>query len=158
MIEFSGVLSKETERFIWKEHKKIDAIVWCSVGLVWSIFVIVFALTVELIFGLFLIPALFAMISPIIPYGKYEKERWLPQKIFIDFEEETIVFKSSRFEDFHMLSDIGKIEDFGDWYYFRFSAGDRSFKYVCQKDLTSKEELDEFQKRFEDLIVTVDED
>ena len=155
MIVFSGTLSKNTERFIIREHKKIDAFVWISVGLIFGIPLAIFSITVEPKAAWFMIVIAYLFISPIIPYAKYEKKGILPQKIWIDLKEETVVFKNSKHESFHMISDIEKIEDWGEWYYFRFSAGDRSFKFVCQKNLTSPNELAEFEKEFESLIVKV---
>ena len=154
MIEFKGALSKETEKFILKEHKRVESIAWIITAFILGIPIAVFSITVEPIFAIGLIVPLILIFSYYIPYGKSEKCAMLPEKISIDFEEETIVFKSAKVEDFHMLSDIERIEDYEDWYYIRFSAGDKSWKYVCQKDLTSKEELCEFQKQFEGLLIT----
>lgn len=154
MIEFKGALSKETEKFILKEQKRVESIAWIITAFIFGIPIAVFSITVEPIFAIGLIVPLILLFSYYIPYGKSEKLAMLPEKISIDFEEGTIVFKSAKVEDFHMLSDIERIEDYGDWYYFRFSAGDKSCKYICQKDLTTEDELDEFRKQFEDLIIT----
>lgn len=154
MIEFKGPLARNTEKFILKEHKKVGSLVWAITGLVFGIPISIFAITVNYIIAMFLIPIFVLFLYPVIPYAKHEKMAMLPENIYIDFEEETIVFKSAKIEDFHMLSDIDRIEDYGGFYYFRFNVGDRSWKYVCQKNLATEDELNEFRKRFKDLLVT----
>ena len=153
MIEFKGTLSKNTEKFIVKEHKRVESVAWMITAFIIGIPIAVFSITVEPLFAMWLVIPLILLFRYFIPYGKSEKLAMFPERIFIDFEEGTVVFKSAKVEAFHMLSDIDRIEDCGDWYYFRFNAGDRSWKYVCQKDLTTEDELNEFRKRFEDLIV-----
>ena len=74
MIEFKGALSKETEKFVLREHKKVDWFVWTIAGLLFGTFVTIFSITVKLIFALFLIPILVLFVCLALPYAKYERK------------------------------------------------------------------------------------
>ena len=77
---------------------------------------------------------------------------FMPQRIFIDLEENMVVHQCEKMERFHGLDSVQTVFDYGKWYHFKFDYTNRDMYFVCQKDLISQGTIEEFEELFKDKI------
>lgn len=152
MIEFKGELSGNAKKFILKNQVQIQSKSSIATSIIFSVPVIALAYYVHIAVLLFFIPLALLILFSILPPGKSSQKIFVPQRIFIDKTEGTIVHQCEKIERFHMISSVESVIDYGDWYYFIFGVGDRDPYFVCQKDLLTKGTLSEFEELFEGKI------
>ena len=81
---------------------------------------------------------------------------FLPERLFIDTEERTIVSQvNGQRETFKMLDAVTKVEDHGDYYAFYFNNRISGLGFVAQKDLITQGTIEEFEYIFEEVLVRV---
>lgn len=153
MIEFNGYISGESEKYYWKNSRRIGIkILICTLLLLLPPFITIARITQEwfILIGycsLFVILPLAAF----IPKSKKEQKLLLPKKIATDGEY--IVSLSGKFEDSKNINDVKFVRDFGEFYELVFPMGKVSEKFICQKDLLVKGTIEEFEALFGDKIV-----
>ncbi len=151
MIEFKGTITN-------KEVIKRQAIKYKSVILICFVIAALFMLLLLGVYWIFRMILLCMMpiiiIAIIIIPNKYVAI--LPDKLFIDTDERTIVYQvKGSPETFKMLDDVTKVEDHGDYYAFCFNHRSAEMGFVAQKDLITKGTIEEFEEIFEEVLVRV---
>ena len=156
MIEFTGALSGEAKKYVIKEYRRS---MFISVLIVWLLFGI--PITVMGIFGskvllYLLFPLSLLFLIPIIIPGDDFFKSLLPTKVFIDFEEGTVVAVGDGFERFRMLADIVRIESYAWGYYIAFPIPHNDIAFTIQKDLITQGSIEQFEEKFKHLIVRLE--
>ncbi len=152
MIEFNGNLSGECKKFLLKKQIKMQTIASVFTAILFSVPVTFLSIYVKPLFAICFVPLVMLVVFSMIPPSKSDQKIFMPKRVYIDLEEETIVHECEKMERFHMLSSIIRIIDYGDWYYFVFDYEDRDPYFVCQKDLITQGTLEEFENLFEGKI------
>lgn len=150
MIEFKGNLSEEAKRFILKNENYTSAVVTIIVALVLSILTIFVALVTYKIVMMFIIVWILMAILGCIPYKKTVYQL-VPDSILI--EDEMIYLNNKSSGETRKISEVKKIIDMGDWYYFIFYFPHKKLLFLCQKDLLIEGSLEEFERLFDGKIV-----
>ena len=148
MIEFKGDLSNSCRKFLIK--KQIIAQSKASLLTVGFFAVIILLISIpdRLNILLFLFPlAIFATLSMIPPSKKVQKS-FVPQRIYINLDNEEIIHECEKMKRSHSLQSIKSIIDYGEWYYFEFDFTNRDIYYICQKDLLTQGTLEDFEILF----------
>lgn len=152
MIEFKGCITGNAAKYFWKASKSIlrNVFLWV-IFILFPVALIITMMTVD-----FKIMVAYALLSASmlimleIPRGEKDKESWLPKRIFAD--EEYIVCKSEKYEEYKLIEDASRLIDYGDFYYIVFPFGKISDKFICQKGLLTQGTLEEFESLFEGKI------
>ena len=153
MIEFKGELTGACKKFLLREQSKGQTIAsLIAVGL-FSVPTAWISIRWNPLVALFFIPYAMLILFSILPPGKSAQKIFMPKRVFIDLEEQTIVHECEKMERFHMLDSVKQVIDYGDWYYFKFNYEDRDPYFVCQKSLLTQGTLEEFEALFTDKIV-----
>ena len=152
MIEFSGYLTDEAEKYYWKKSRRIGRnIMWCAM-LFLSPAIIAFSVNFhywEILIGWGAVFALIPLLC-LIPKPKKEKKAFTPNKIFI--EDGYIIAVGEKFEECKNIKSAKIVRDHGDFYEITFPIGNISDKFICQKSLLSTGTLEEFEKLFQGKI------
>ena len=154
MIEFEGTLSDECRKYLTTRSRKIifySTLIPCAV-----VCVALCVLAITYHYALFLGAAYAASIPALAPFlmdTKKDQERYIPRRIYIDIEDETIGAEGLKFHNQRGFSDIKNIIDYGDWYTVLFFFGSKDISFVIQKDLITQGTLEEFERLFEDKIL-----
>ena len=151
MFEFRGKLSKECEDFLFNKQRKMEVISICFASVVVSIPIIIFAFSFHLAIlgGVLLFPI--ALLISFLPFNKKGFLEFMPYRIWFDFKEDTIFYKSKKNASSYGISDIEKIYDYGNFYHIKFKKVPDSY-YVLQKDLIVQGTIEKFEKRFKNKI------
>lgn len=96
-----------------------------------------------------IIPAL--ILFSVVPTPKKKWNAICPTEISIN--DETVIIHGETFHQEREISQLKRIIDFGDCYKMEFVFPHKSFSCLCQKNLMVKGTLEEFEERFEDIIV-----
>ncbi len=151
-IEFDGEVSGASRRFLIKDQLISQVLV--------ALIITALILTPTLIFGGFQSDITYAVILwcgfyiliSAIPF-KSVIGVILPQRIFVDLEEGTIVNRLKNREVFGMIDSVKVVEDRGEFYYIKFYVGDRVPCCVCQKNLLTTGTLEQFEALFDGKIL-----
>ena len=151
MIEFSGEMSKECQRYMLMKDAKIGWIAGALAASLFSIPTIFIGIYVDPLLFLFL--PLFAVIAVLAgcPPPKKERAISIPSKITIA-DDGTMHSVSEKFDWERDVSEVKEVIDYGKWYYIKFNYISRNPRFVCEKDLLRQGTLTEFEKIFEDKI------
>ena len=156
MIEFRGEQTGLCQRFMFKKYAKVQMITFLALAAFWAIPAILLstldAAVANLLSKLLFIAAVAQVILAFIPLGKFNRSLVLSKRIYIDFEEGTIVRETEKEETFRMLSEIRTVLDHGEWYEIVFDFGNGARCYACQKGLLTQGTLEEFELLFEGKI------
>ncbi len=156
MIEFRGELTGECKRFLLRRQIRNQSIVSAIVFVLFSIPMVVLAVSDDPIWLLGFIPLIMLMILSVITPSKKDQKKFMPICVCIDLEEETIVVHHSETsERFRMISAVKCVEDYGEWYYFVFNYENRAPYFVCQKSLLQKGTLEQFEEIFQYKITRI---
>ena len=155
LIEFKGDLTGQCKRFMLMKQWKMQAIVALVIVIIFVPPVIVVSVCWKSTVLLFLIPILILAFLFLLPPGRNSRKSFMPKRIFIDPEDETIVNECEKLERFHMISSVSKVLDYGEWYYLKFYFSDRDLYFVCQKSLITQGTLEDFEALFKDKIEVV---
>ena len=146
MIEFKGKITGKALIYQANQYKKI-----------FSIALFISSLLVCLLYGLFDIIILVSFIilaiflCPAKVFGFV-----LPNRVFIDLEDRTIVSESKEgVETFRMIDDIVEVKDHGEFYSFKFNSIRNQYNFIAQKDLITQGTIEEFEMIFEEVLVRV---
>ena len=153
MIEFSGRISGSAEKHFWKANAKTGMFLWFTVlSLFWPL-VAVLTVKMKSILPIVLYAVLFATVglASWIPKSAKEKEKYVPRRIYIDGDR--IISESNVNHMGQFLSDVKRVYDYGEFYFFVFPIGKISNDYICQKDLLSSGTLEEFEALIGDKLV-----
>ena len=151
MFEFCGKLSKECEDFLYNKQKKLDFISVCVVCIIFSIIVVALSILLHPIILLFFLLIAFMLAIPFLSITKKGFLEHMPNRITFNLNEDTLIYRSNKGENFYMISDIEKIYDYGNFYHIKFKGVPDSY-YVLQKDLITQGTIDNFVEYFKDKI------
>lgn len=153
MIEFSGELSKDSKNFLIKKNILANFLSTFFVSIIFTIFIIILAISVDKLILLFLTTIFLANILSLIPPNKKTLEYIIPSKIIISKKDEILSTEGIKFNQIRNFSNIKIIYDFGEFYYFTFYFPNKCAQFLCQKDLLVQGDLNEFETYFKDKIV-----
>ena len=153
MIEFKGELTGACKKFLLKRQVKLQIISVSITLVLFTIPTIWIAILKYPLALLFLIPYAMFLLFAALPPSKKSQKNFVPLRVFVDLEENMIVHQCETQERFHDLSSVKKVEDYEDWYYFYFYFSDRDWYFVCQKNLLTQGNLDEFEALFDGKLV-----
>ncbi len=155
MIEFEGQLSEECEEFVVKKmHCKARItciflnIFFCSVtillGFALDLMIIaVFAIVFFLVFLIFII------FPNIVMNKEKDIKPNLPNIVIIENNKISIEGKGPYSYTLKDITDIRKIVDLGEFYYFYFP---HNYFFICQKNLIKTGSIEEFEELFNEII------
>lgn len=156
MIEFCGELTGATKNFLLRKQIRNQSIVSAIVFLLFSIPLIILTSSDDAIWLLGFVPLTMLMIFSIITPSKKDQKKFMPIRVFVNLDEETIVRQCENGnEAFHMISTVKCVEDYGEWYHFEFNYSDRDMYFVCQKSLLTQGSIEEFENLFADKLIRV---
>ena len=150
MIEFNGDISGNSRQFLFRLQSKYMVMATSITAVIFLIPTILAAIYWDTLALLFIIP-----LAMMVAFSFIHYDNCVPNRIFIDTEEETIVNFSKQGERFHMLSSVKYVKDYGEWYHFEFYYSDRDMYFVCQKSLLIKGSIEEFENLFADKLMRV---
>jgi len=148
MIEFNGEISGNSRKFIFRTQSRAMLIATSITAVIFLIPTILAAIYWDALALLFIIP-----LAMMVGFSFIHYDNFVPKRIFIDTEEETIVHLSKQGERFHILSSVKCVKDYGEWYHFEFNYSDRDMYFVCQKSLLTEGSIEEFEELFADKLV-----
>ena len=158
MIEFNGKLTGNAKEYLLQKQVALQTKVSMVLFVVFGI-----PITLAAIFAsyymllLFLIPLVLYFIFSTKKPSEKDQKIFMPKRIYIDLEEETIVHECEKMERFHMIHDVKEVLDYGEWYHIIFVYESRDMYFVCQKDLLTQGTIEEFEALFEGKITRVNE-
>lgn len=152
MIEFKGPLTGEAEKFLLKKQVQILSTTMMIVTILFGIPIVLCSIYIRPLILLFLAPIIMLLVYSFITPSKKDQKMFMPQRVFIDLEENMIVHQCEKMERFHNLDSVNRVFDYGDWYYFKFDYANRDMYFVCQKNLISQGTIEEFEELFKDKI------
>ena len=156
MIVFEGALSEASKKFMLKEHMKTAWTIATIVTIPFMAFWIWMSVAVSIAllgFGIIGCPLSFVCIVLGMRPEKKHYGTIMPGSVII--EEDVISAELVNTCLTRNLEDLKRIDDYGEWYYFRFYGSGRGY-FICQKDLITEGTLEEFEKIFEGKIVNED--
>ena len=153
MIVFSGEVSTEVEKHIFRKSRKL---VHIAFSVAWFIVLIPIAcatINSNLILFLYGYLAMLPILNLVIliPQSKSERRAMMPTKICID--NNYIEYTSKRSNEYRSTAKVKIVRDYGDFYDIVFPIGKICDFFVCQKDLLSCGTLEDFEKLFDGKIV-----
>ena len=151
MIRFEGEVSRNVEKFMLRKYTKAMLLAATVAMILLGIPIMIFAITVNLKFLLFLLILLVPYVVAFIPIDK-EK----PTRAFVDLEEGTVVVEGDKFEKFRMIDEVQKVLDYGYFYQIVFYFPHKDDSFIFQKDLIVQGTIEEFENIFEGKIVRVE--
>ena len=157
MIEFSGKLTGNAKEYLLKKQVAVETLVCLIVFVLFGIPTIIVGIYASVYAFAFFIPLALMLIFAMKKPSEKDQKIFMPTRIYIDLEEETIVHECEKMERFHMISDVKKVVDFGEWYHIFFVYESRDLYFVCQKDLLTKGTIEEFEALFEEKITRVNQ-
>lgn len=148
MIEFTGCFSGKAKKYYFNIEKRqgfIVMLIACLVVLPFWLFM--FSTIVEtwvalILFGVMMAVTFFALW--IIPFDK----KFIPKRIYIEDNYINVVLGND-VEEYKCLDDVKIVYDYGEFYVIKFYFGNQNNKFICQKNLISKGNLEEFEAMFE---------
>lgn len=151
MIVFNGELSENNKKFLNRKMRNVNIISTCILSII-----LVIPITLAVVFddtiwaiAYIIIPAL--ILFSVVPIPKKKWDTICPTEISIN--DETVIIHGETFHQEREISQLKRIIDFGDCYKIEFVFPHKSFSCLCQKNLMVKGTLEEFEKRFADIIV-----
>ena len=155
MIVFSGQVSVEVEKHIFRKTRKMLHIIF---SIVWFILLIPIALAtvntdMEIALYCYL-PTLPAMnLAVLAAWPNPKRRKIMPSKITIHDRRMEYISKQTTVRRY--VSNVKVVRDYGDYYDIIFKFGKISDFFVCQKDLLSDGTLKEFEKVFKGKLIRV---
>ena len=153
MIKFYGNISEKNKNRIIKKEKFIFFLASLIAVIIGSIITIILSLKIDLLFLLFIIPLTFFLLIPLFPLSKKTINSIIPNLIIIS--DNKVICEGVNFKSFKQFSDIKNIVDYGDCYQIYFKWPNKSFRFICQKDLLVEGSIDEFEKLFNKKITHI---
>lgn len=157
MIEFSGELTGKTKEYLLKKQVAMQTKVAIIIGILFGVPTILVSIFVSVYALIFFVPLAIVLVFSIKKPSEKDQKTFMPKRIYIDINEETIVNECEKMERFHMISDVKEVIDYGEWYHIFFVYESRDLYFVCQKDLLTKGTIEEFEALFEGKITRVNE-
>ena len=152
MIEFTGNFSGKAKKY----YNKIERTLGVSIMLIASIIVspfwiIAFAPMVDIFFALAsycIVVAITLLAICLVPFDK----KIMPKRIYTEDGEYISVVLENGIEEYKRIDEAKIVYDYGEFYAIKFYFGNKSNKFICQKDLITKGTLEEFEALFEGKI------
>lgn len=154
LIEFKGALTGASKRHIIKKQMNMQLLAAAFVSVMFGVPSIIAMLSnaSRFLASMFLLAILIYDLFSILPPGKTGQRIFMPKRIFLNLDEGTIVHECEKMERFHMIDDVKKIIDYGEFYDFVFTFSARDIYFICQKDLLVCGTIEEFESLFEGKI------
>lgn len=153
MIVFSGQVSFEIEKHIFRKTRKMLHII---VSIVWFVLLVPIVITtintnlvVFLYAYLFMLPAM--NLAVLTEWPNKKRRKIATSRITI--HNRRIEYVSKQTTVYRFVSNVKIVRDYGDYYDIIFKFGKISDFFVCQKDLLSCGTLTEFEKVFKGKLV-----
>ena len=151
MIEFTGYFSGKTKKYYIYIERLLGLIVmsfsFVAVFPFWFIafgHILDFWLTLAIYIGMLLLCLLMLIF---IPFDK----KFLPKRIYTEDGYISVIHENGT-EEYKCIADAKIVYDFSEFYAIKFYFGNKSNKFICQKDLITKGTLEEFEALFEGKI------
>ena len=160
MFEFTGTISAEAEKHMWKQEKLLGVfILYIGITLLLPIIILIsigLKETIEFETWKVLLPycSLYVIIPlvALMPKNKKEKEKYRTQMVFSD-DEYIVAIQGNGKEECKHIADVKSCVDYGEFYQLLFPIGNISYSFICQKNLLTKGTLEEFESLFEGKII-----
>ena len=153
MIEFKGELSKKCKEVFFKRHKRFVFLVCNLTWIIIDIPVVLIGIVVPeysyiwyIIAGVVCLSMLLCTVPALNPQRKPFTDN-LPQSITIENGQ---IIKDGKGENYYAtgeLDNVKKVVDEGDWYLIIFYFPYKISDCICQKDLITQGNIEEFEKR-----------
>ena len=164
MIEFDGKISGAAKKQMFKRGKQMGISILVMGLTIFFPFVILMWKDLESFssFSIWQLPIAYIavciflpLIAWVLPISKKDKDALTTCKVFVD-KEYIVAILGNGSEEYKLISDAKKLNDYGDFYELVFSlrAG-KSENFICQKNLLTKGTLNEFEALFEGKIVRI---
>ena len=155
MIEFNGSIDSYAEKFFLKRSRRMMEIVVFFTFLVLLPICLIISINTNywLLTLCYLGVWVLSHLVLFIPQSKKENEKWAYRKIFFDGEYIVCENLVDKHEEFHLISEVELVIDFGYFYHIKFSFGNGRYMFICQKNLLVKGTLEEFEAIFEGKII-----
>lgn len=158
MIKFEGKISEDCRQYMIKRNIKSNAITGLIAGIGSGITFVILAFSVHNLFLCGIAVSFLAMIAlPFAEVSKKDQETYIPEKIYIDSEDEIIDIDCKRGGNEYCFEMIKRVIDCGAWYDVRIAVGFRETSFSIQKNLITDGTLEEFERLFEDKIQKAEE-
>lgn len=156
MIEFSGQISYETEKHLYKKARKILYAASSFAWLVLLIPIVFFAIRIDYLSVIYVYIAMLPFMNLVmLLYRPNKKKPAGISKIIAD--EECISYTADRASLHRYICDAKEVRDYGDFYDVIYPFGNGTTVFVCQKNLLTKGTLLDFEKLFEGKIVRMNQ-
>ena len=156
MIEFSGQMSYETEKHLYKKGRKMF---YAAFTVAWGVLlvpIVLLAISSDFLLVIYgYIVYLPIMLFAVWLYQPNKKKPADPVKITVD--EEYINYETKQATVYRSVSDAKEVRDYGNFYDVIYPFGNVTTLFVCQKDLLTQGTLEEFEKLFEGKIVNMNQ-
>ena len=148
IIDFNGELTGEAKKFLLRRQVKTQLLISLIVFFIWGPVITLVALSWDS--GLLCFHLMFVVmfVFSALPPSKSAQKTFMPIRVFVDLDDELIVYKSKKSEVIRTFDTLKKIIDYGDWYYIEFYFPSKNQYFVCQKDLLAHGTLENFEKLF----------
>ena len=158
MIEFKGEISEECRKYAVKYGMLIVFAGSGAVSLLFILAILIIAIVLKFwILLISIVPFVYMpLLFPIAFSTKKEQETFIPTRIYIDIEDETIGVECKRHSSERGFDVIKKIVDHGNWYTVDFYLGHKDTAYIIQKDLIKQGTIEEFEALFADKIERIE--
>ena len=150
MIKFSGKLSTKCTNYLLKANRVAGTKIGGITALIFSVIVIIIAITVDLLYLLFLPCLLLFVVLVGMPPSKENYNLIVPTTVFI--EDEYVVSESEKFSITRKIEEVKEVVDYGEWYHLHFRLP-YNINFICQKDLIVQGTIEEFEELFKDKII-----
>jgi len=152
MLKFEGPLSEETKRRILEKVRRQDQIM-LLIGIVvaWvPVTIVAGTIGIHIPIAMYIASAVIAFLMPFIPKSAKEKAAIMPQSITIS--QECLVCVTEKAVIKRRYEDVKEVQDCKTYYEIVFRFGKLSPHFVCQKNLLSKGDIEEFNQLFGDKL------
>ena len=150
MIEFKGQPTDNCARYILRRNSKIGWVCGGISAIIFSVPTLLVAFSLHWICAIFI--PLYILVAYLagLPPRKKDYDLLLPSLVSFNIEEQTIVIQSERLYRECFFSEVERVVDIGDGYFFYFNP--KFAHCICQKNLLSEGTLEEFEALFADKI------
>lgn len=154
MIEFKGVLSEKTSKFLSRKTIQTGVFVMSITFGIVLIFILYLCFLVDywyIFLGYVFVYMVTTFAGCLIWKSSKTQKKCTPKKIIIN-EHEIICYTANN-TIIQSFDDLKQVIDYGDWYFLDFVTGRKSIEFICQKDLICNGTLEDFEEMFKNKMV-----
>ena len=157
MIVFEGEFSEKLKKKVLGLHAKhiflallLTAVIWCTPCIILGI-IFDTMITKIMMYTSVCISCILLLLSAIYRERPKNYGKIMPRKVII--EDDAIISVCENIEYYRYMSDVKKVIDRGDAYFFVFYFPHKNVTYICQKTSVVQGTIEEFERIFENKIV-----